>query len=165
MKFIKKFITVILVIIMLVASIANTASASVVGGTYSGYSKKTHNGSYSYTSFSVTITFPNGINKVRHVGSSTTKWLGSSPFNADSIVHKNIVSVSSLGGLSVSSSGGGGSISGSQMTDEMSVKNKWQINSSFDYNLKASIFIFSSNFSSSGRVQMGSNFYSMSCTT
>ncbi len=46
MKFIKKFITVILVIIMLVASIANTASASVVGGTYSGYSKKTHNGSF-----------------------------------------------------------------------------------------------------------------------
>lgn len=161
----KKLLSLLLAIVILVCSLAVSASATVVGGTYNKSTTLAHSGSSSVTQFNVTITFPNGTNQVKHVGTSSTYWMGSSPYNADSIVHKNIVSVSALGGLSFSSSGGGGSISGSQMIDEMSLKNTWKINSTFNYNLKATAFIFSSNFGTTGRVQIGSNFYSLAATT
>lgn len=161
----KKIMSAFLIATILVCTLVFSVSASVAGGVYSEYESLPHSGSSSITEFTVAITYPNLVNQVRHEGASSTKWLGSTPYNADSIVHKNIVSVTSLGGLSFSSSGGGASISGSQMTDEMSVKNNWKINSTFDYNLKAAVCIFSSNFSTSGRVQIGSNFYSLSATT
>jgi len=164
MKLTKKLLSVLLSLSMLMV-VSISASAVNVPGDYSGYVKKIHNGSYSFNSFSATLSWPNVLNKVRWDGSSTTKWMGSSPFYADSILHKNIVSVSALGGLSASSSGGGVSMSGSQMIDDMSVSNGWYVNSYFDYSIRASVFIFSTNFSSFGRVQIGGNFYSMSCTT
>lgn len=164
-SFIRKLALVMAIIIVLASALMVSASASIVGGNYSGRGQVNHNGSYSYTSFNVGITFPNITNKTRHVGSSTTEWTGTSPYYADSIVHRNIVSVTALGGLSISASGGGGSISGNQMIDEMSVKNKWYIDSKFDYTIKAAIAILSTNFGTSGRVQIGSNFYSISAST
>lgn len=165
MKKIKRMIAMLLVIVSVVVLTAVSASASIVGGRYSDSKSINHNGSYSTTSFNMAITFPNTVNNTRHVGYSSTRWMGSNPYNADSIVHKNIISVSSLGGISISSSGGGGSISGKQMIDEMSSRNTWQINSTFDYTIKASAVILSSNFAASGRVQIGSNYYSVSCST
>ncbi len=163
-KIAKKWLSVLLVLIMII-SVSIPASAVISPGPYSGYVQVNHNGSYSYNSFNATLSWPNLTNKVRWTGNSTTCWLGSNPFNADSILHRNIINVTAIGGLSLSSSGGGGSISGSQMTDEMSVSNNWRVNSTYDYTLTASVFIFGTNFSSFGRVQIGSHFYSISCTT
>lgn len=162
---IRKFALAMAMVIVFVSVLSVSVSASIVGGNYSGYKQINHNGSYSYTSFDVNITFPNSINNTRHIGTSTTKWMGSTPYNADQIVHKNIISVSALGGLSISSSGGGASVNGSQVIDEMSDTNTWQINSTFDYTVSAAVYIFSSDFGTSGRVKIGSNYYSFSVST
>jgi len=123
MKLAKKLVVIFLVVFSMVVFVAFPANATMIGGNFSGYNRINHKGSYSETSFSVSIIFPNLVNNTRHVGTSTTRWMGSTPFNADSIVHKNIVSVSALGGLSVSGTGGGASVSSNQMVDEMSIIN------------------------------------------
>lgn len=149
----------------MILSATTPAFAALSPGTYSNSKKISHNGSYSRINFSATLSWPNLTTKVRWKGSSSTVWFGSSPYNADSIQHTNTVSVSGIGSLSFTTSSAGASISGSTMTDTMSVTNSWRIVSNFDYNLKRGVFITGSNFSVSGRVQIGSSFYSMSCTT
>lgn len=166
MKF-KKLGTLVLVLLCTVSFLSINVSADniVGGGQHDGYKSIAGGGSSSYTSFSEYTSFPNLINQARFKGTSRTKWMGSTPYNADSIQHKNIASCTCLGGLSLSTSGGGGSVSGSTMTDSMTVNNTWQINSTFDYTVQATLFIFSTSFGTSGRVQIGSNFYSISATS
>ena len=141
------------------------ANASVVGGNYSDSARKNHNGSYSQLRYSVSITFPNGTTKVKMTGTSSMTWMGSTPYNADSILLTNTIKVSAVGGVSFSSSGGGISTNGSSMSDQMSVSNNWKCNSNFTYNANASLFILSANFAVSGRTQIGSSFYSLSLST
>lgn len=165
MKKTKKYLVLLSAIVLIVAISFGPVFASVFGGSYSKNKILKHSGASSLTGFSVKIIFPNGFNNTRVWGTSKTKWRGDSPYNADSIQHTNIVSVTGLGGLSVSGTGGGGSTSGNQYIDSMTVNNTWQINSTFDYTVKMGIYILSSNFGTSGRVQLGSNFYSLSCST
>ena len=134
-------------------------------GTYSASKTMYHNCSYSRVEFDAYLSWPNVTNRVRWSGTSKTVWYGANPYNADSIKHTNTVSVSGIGSLSFSNSGAGAAISGSTMTDEMTITNYWKVVSNFDYSLKKGVFITNTNFSSSGRVQIGTNFYSMSCTT
>ncbi|HBC30841.1 MAG TPA: hypothetical protein DC024_06305 [Clostridiales bacterium] len=155
-----KTIGALLVIVSIVFT-AFPVGATTVGGAFSGFKKINHNGSYSYTSFDVYIYFTNLINKARHTGTSTTAWLGSNPSNADSVVHKNIITVTGIGGLSAT----GLSISGNQATDTMTVTNYWRIVSNFDYTVRVAVAMFSTNFGTHGRVQIGSNFYSVSTST
>ena len=162
MKF-KKLGTLLLVLLCTISFLSINVSADNIagGGAHTGDKSIAGGGSYTETSFSEGTCFPNVFNKAEFYGTSCTKWMGTNPFNADSIRHQNIASCTCLGGLSLSTSGGGGSISGSTMTDSMTVKNTWQINSTFDYTVQATLFIFSTSFGTSGRVQIGSNFYSI----
>lgn len=146
-------------------ALSNIAGASVIGGSYSDSATKNHSGSSSVLRYSVVITFPNGVNKVKMVGSSSMSWLGSTPYNADSIQLTNTVKVNAVGGVSFSSSGGGVSTSGSSMSDQMTVNNKWTCSSNFTYNANASLFILSANLAVAGRTQIGSGFYSLSLST
>jgi hypothetical protein len=70
------------------------------------------------------------------------------------------MSVSSIGGISASATGGGLSISGKTVTDEMSQNNVWQINSTYDYSIGG--LLLSAGFSTFGRVKIGSDYFSMS---
>ena len=163
----KRVIVILLVTVSMFAFSGTTANASIYGGTYYGYKQMSHNGSYSYTSFNVTIRFPNKWyynNLVTQKGFATIKWMGLNPVKADSIELTDTVSVTSIGGISISGSGGGFSLNGSTVKKRMYDVNAWQINSNFDLSIKAPL-ILTSDFSASGTVKIGSNFYSMSCTT
>ena len=164
MKSKRNIIATVLAMFM-VFSMVTPAFGVLSPGTYSNSKVKYHNGSHSKTGFSARLSWPNLTNKVRWSGNSYTKWYGATPYNADSIQHTNNISVSGIGSLSFNTSSAGASISGSTMSDTMSVSNSWKIESNFDYSLKKGIFITGTNFSTSGRVQIGSSFYSMSCTT
>mgnify|MGYP000904623460 CR=1 FL=1 len=155
-----KTIGALLVIVSIVFT-AFPVGAIISPGLYSGFKKLNHDGSYSYTSFDVNISFPNVINSTRHVGTSTTAWLGYNPNNADSVVHKNIITVTGVGGLSAP----GLSVSGNKATDTMTVTNYWRIVSNFDYTVRVAVYLLSTNFGTFGRVQIGSNFYSVSTST
>lgn len=160
----KKMIAFVLAMAMLL-TMTVPAMAELNPGNYSKTSKMYHSGSYSTTSFNANLSWPNLTNKVKWSGTSQTVWYGSSPFYADSIKHTNTVTVSGIGALSITSSSVGGTISGSQMNDEMSVSNAWKLTSNFSYSLKRGVFITGSDFATSGRVQIGTSFYSMTCST
>lgn len=155
---------VALTLVMLFA-LSIFASATATGGTFSDSATKKHNGSYSELKYNVRIVFTNVLNEVRFTGTSSMKWLGSTPYNADSVQLTNTVKISSLGGVSISGSGGGVSTSGSTMSDQMTVSNSWKCESNFTYNASSSLVIFTANLAVSGRTQIGSSFYSLSLAT
>ncbi len=160
----KKFFVVCLATVITIMSVVSVSAVQSIGR-YTDSKKVKHNGSTIETFFAANLSWPNAMNKCRWSGSSSTEWFGSTPYNADSIRHTNSVYVGGIGSISLSADGAGCEISGSTMEDVMEVSNKWYIRSSYTYDIKRSIFISSTDFSVAGRVQFGSNFYSLSCGT
>lgn len=118
-------------------------------------------GSKSVTGFSgVQESKLGGILGEKFNGTSYTRWCGASPFYADNITHKNVITLVNIGGIGFNSGGGSVSITGSTITDSFSVNNTWRVNTTYDYDVSA--YIFSVKFQTSARVQFGSDFYTWS---
>lgn len=155
MKQIKKVLSLMLVIISIVAFATIPASAAT------GSASKSMKSSSSTTKFSNSLSWINGgISGCKYVGTSGTYWYGSTPYNADNITHKDVITVSKIGSVSVSNSGGSVSISGGTITNKYSVNNTWQVNVNYDY--KVSGYLLTARFNTAAQVQFGSTFYSWS---
>jgi|GEM_PF-4840051 len=161
----KKLISVIAGAVMATSACTISASAVLSPGYYTKSDSKSYKGSSIITYFGSTLSWPNLTNKVCWTGYSRTYWLGSSPYNADSIKHANCVSVYGIGSISLASDAVGCEISGSDVIDEMQLTNAWTLDSYYTYSLKRGVFITGSDFSVSSRVQFGSTFYTLSCST
>lgn len=158
MKKVKRLVTAFLVIVTIMSVMAAPANAANL----SASSSMSMKGSSSKTGFSCTSTWKlGGFTGIKFNGTSYTYWYGYSPYNADSITHKNVIILTNLGGIGISNSGGSCSISGSTITDSFSVKNTWKVNTTYRYDVSA--YIFSFKFKTSARVQFGSSFYTW-CT-
>lgn len=156
----KKTVASLVLIIILVAAFAVPASAA------SGYARKDMKGSYSYTDYNCSFWFQSNFWDVwwGANGTSTTKWMGSTPFNADSITHRDILSCTGIGSMSIGASPSGpnasAAISGTSATYTYSVSNDWRI--AINYNYKHTGLLGAWNFGmrTSATVQFGSSFYS-----
>lgn len=164
MKKSKKMIACLAASIITIMSVISV-SAVQSPGKYTGSKTLKYNKSTVKTEFTSKLSWPSVVNKCRWSGTSSTTWYGVTPFNADSIRHTNSIYVGGVGSFSLGSDSAGCEISGSTIDDVMEVSNKWRIESNYTYDVKRSIFITSTDFSVSGRVQFGSNFYSLSCGT
>lgn len=154
-----KISVTLLVIILIISTLAIPVNAA------SGYASKDMQNSYSYTQYNCSFWSQSHFWDVSFGadGTSATKWLGVSPFNADSITHKDILYCSGAGSLSIGASPSGPnasvSISGTTATYTYSVSNEWQIN--INYNYQHRIFmLFSGGMNTFATVQLGTAFYS-----
>jgi hypothetical protein len=134
----------------------------------SGYASKNMMGSYSYTKYNCSFWFQNnfwdgwwGVD-----GTSRTAWLGLSPLNADSIVHRDILSCTGIGSMGIGLSPGGPnlstSISGHTATFSYTVEDTWYINTNYGYIITGMLAAWNHSVRTSATVQFGSTFYTWS---
>lgn len=161
----KKPISIIAGAVMATSACTISASALQMPGYYTNSCTKYHKGSSIISYFCSTLSWPNVVNKCSWNGYSRTYWVGTSPYYADSIKHANCVYVSGVGSFSLATDAAGCEISGSNIIDEMQLTNAWTLDSYYTYTIKRAVAITSTDFSISSRVQFGSTFYSLSCTT
>ena len=162
MRFLKKVTAGIMVAICVV-------SMSIPVHAASGYAKKNMKSSYSYTQYNCTFWGQSNFWDVwwGADGTSKTVWIGSNPFNADSITHKDILSCTGIGSMDIGadiSSGGAGigvssSVSGHKATYTYSVSNKWNINVDFNYKHTGLLAAWNFDMDTKSVVQFGSSFY------
>lgn len=159
MKRIVKKVVAVALSCMVVLSMAITASAS------SGYAKKTIKNSYAYTQYSCTFWSQSNFWDVwwGAKGNSRTAWLGSNPYNCDSITHKDILSCSGIGSMGVGASPSGpnasASLSGHSVTYTYQVSNKWCIDINFNYKHTGLLAAWNYSMRTSATIQFGSTFY------
>ena len=140
--------------------------------------QKNVSNSYIYTEFNGVVSATSGSkflwwgneDSIICKGKSTTKWLGSNPFNADSITQTDTIWINGSGqpsysaGISAGSSGAEGSLSississGEKNSYSYSLSNKWYVN--VDYSYSGNIWSWSYvGQKSSGTVLLGNTFY------
>ncbi len=151
---------IVVMIVMAIISISTvTASAA------SGYATKNMNSSYSYTQYNCSFWGQENFWDVwwGADGTSCTRWMGTSPYNADSISHNDILSCSGVGSMSIGCNPSGpnvsATISGHSATFAYSLSNTWQINVDFNYKLIGLLAAWNLGMRTSSVVQFGSNFY------
>lgn len=152
MKNIKKRLALVLVIILILSSFVMPVFA------YSESKTKNMMGSHSITGYQNNAGFYNGgLSGGWIEGTSYTKWMGSSPFNADNITHRDIITTNVIGSLSLSGGGGSVSISWPEITSSYSVANTWHVDVNYDYTVNG--VLLSMHFNTGATVQFGSSFY------
>lgn len=160
MKRIFKRVVAVALSCMVVLSMAITASAS------SGYARNSMKGSYAYTKYNCTFWTQSNFWDVSWgaKGTSRTAWVGLSPYNADSITHKDILSCSGIGSMGIGASPSGpnasASLSGHSATYTYVVSNDWFINIDFNYKHTGLLAVWNCSMRTAATVQFGSNFYS-----
>ncbi|NCU26075.1 hypothetical protein EOM86_05055 [Candidatus Nomurabacteria bacterium] len=156
----KRKLPVILLVVTLVVG-----ALSVQISALSGYASRNMNNSYSYTKFTCTFWVQNNFWDTwwGADGTSRTAWLGSSPVNADSIVHRDILSCTGIGsmGIGISPSGPNASVSlsGHTATYSYSLDNDWRINTYYGYKHTGLLAFWNASMRTSATVRFGSNFY------
>jgi len=157
---VKKIISVFIVLVLVIAVLTVPVNAA------SGYAKKNMKSSYSTTEYSCSFWGQSNFWDVwwGAKGTSGTSWLGSSPYNADSITHKDILSCSGLGSMSIGISPSGpnasSSMSGHSATYTYSIKNNWKINVNYNYKHTGLLAAWNYSMRTASTVQFGSSFYS-----
>lgn len=132
----------------------------------SGYAKKSMKSSTSYTQYSCSFWGQSNFWDVwwGADGTSKTVWCGSKPYNADSITHKDVLSCTGIGSMSIGASpsgpNAGASISGCTATYTYSVSNNWRINVNFNYKHTGLLAAWNYSMNTKAVVQFGSSFYS-----
>ena len=169
MKILVKFSCMIIVVALLVTSFAFSAFART--GYYAGSSKL--NSGKMKTNFS--LNWSDNTNNYLHLGAvkttwtgtSSTKWLGLNPHNADSIVHHNIIRCDKIGGNFSGTVSEKPSIGFSLNSDSTSidytysVENAWKVEVDFTYSTKVGGLYYhqSQSFKSTATVKLGTSFY------
>lgn len=139
---------------------------SVPAQAASGYAKKTMNSSYSYTKYNCSFWGQSNFWDVwwGADGTSSTYWMGSNPVNADSITHKDVLSCTGVGSMSIGASASGPnastSLSGHTATYSYTVSNKWYINVNYNYKHTGLLAAWNYSMDTKATVQLGSSFYS-----
>lgn len=99
-------------------------------------------------------------------GNSKTVWYGANPYNADSIIHQNILSCSGIGSMSVGISPSGPnasvSISGHSATYSYSVSNNWRLEVNYNYKHTGLLAAWNYSTRAAATIQFGTQFYSWS---
>lgn len=136
----------------------------------SGYASKNMNNSYSYTQYSSSAWGKSNFWDVENhwEGTGRTAWKGSSPYNADSITHKDVLSVTGIGSMSfgggISASGPSGSmsfsVSGHSATQSYTLQNVWSVNSNYHYTMHGLLASWNQRQRAEATVQLGNTFYS-----
>lgn len=169
MKILIKLSCMLIVVALLVTSF--TFSAFAATGYYSGSS--TQNSGKIITNFSLnwsdnsTNGWTWGAVKTTWTGTSSTKWLGLNPYNADSIVHHNIIRCDKIGGNFSGTVSEKPSIGFSLNSDSTSidytysVENAWKVEIGFTYSTKVGGLYYhqSQSFKSTATVKLGTSFY------
>ena len=156
----KKKITALLLSVILTMTCSMTALAD------SGYRKYTIKSSYGTTEFNCSMWWENNFwdTELHASGSASTVWAGTNPFNADSIVHSDILDCTGVGSMSVGISKSGPSVStsvsGHTATFSYTAQNTFKINVDYDYYTTGLLAGWSQNMRTAATIQLGSNFYS-----
>lgn len=167
MKFLiqkRKFLLSVMIIAlgMLVCAVLPKVTAA----SKSGYASFNMNGSYSRTMFSSDVWGKSNFwdVEVHYDGSSSTAWLGSTPYNADSITHRDILQVTGIGSMSVGGSKSGPnisvSLSGHTATYSYSLQNQWYLDVVYNYELNGLLAAWNYRQRAEATVQLGNTFYS-----
>ena len=165
---------------ILVYSLSSGAevSASTQNMNWRQRGEKSVSNSYIYTEFNGTVSATDGSkflwwgddDSVTWNGNSTTKWMGTNPYNADSIVHTDTIWIEGSGkpsysaGISAGTSGVEGSISissnsaGEKSSQSYSLSNVWYVNVNYSYSGNIWNWSYVGQ-KASGIVQLGNNFY------
>lgn len=156
----RRIVAALVVMVFLVSVVTIKASAA------SGYAKKDMKNSYSYTQYRCSFWSQSNFWDVwwGANGTSNTAWLGSTPYNADNITHKDILSCTGIGSMSIGASPSGpntsASISGSSATYSYSLSNTWRIDVNFTYKHTGLLAAWNYSMRTVATVQFGSTFYS-----
>lgn len=157
-KISKKIIAMLLCTSMLFSGIVcvNAASDSA---------KKKMKGSSSKTSYSCSMYWKNNLwdTELHADGTAKTIWSGANPYNADSIVHSNILSCTGVGSMSIGGSKTGpnmsASVSGHTATWTYTVQNTWKVDTTYNYYTKGLIAGWGQKMNTEATIQFGSSFY------
>ncbi|MDR2267409.1 MAG: hypothetical protein LBE09_07520 [Christensenellaceae bacterium] len=160
-------LSVILVIgVLITLAVINGLSAHAK--TSSGYRRKDMQKSYSYTQYNSNIWTKSNFwdVEVHYDGTARTAWLGAVPFNADSIVHRDILTCSGIDSMSVGVSGSGPnasvSVSGHSATYTYSIQNYWNISTDYNYYTRGLLAVWNLGQRAEASVQLGYSFYTFS---
>ena len=139
-----------------------TLTVNALSDNYNLYEcgEKKYNNSYVYTQFKGTVKTPVSLFGQRSTFSGTSKsaWMGSSPYNADTVTHTDVIGVTKIGGFSVGYPGGvSASTSGSSASLSYSASNTWHVDVNYTYTINSWLILATSQ-KSTASFKFGSTF-------
>lgn len=159
-RFLKTFVIVLMIAICSLSSVLSASAAE-------GYARKAMKDAYSSTWYDCSFWAKSNFWDVwwGANGTSTTCWMGTSPYNADSIVHQDVLTCSGIGSMDISADtsktvGVSCSVSGHTATYTYSVSNDWRIDVDFSYKHTGLLGVWNMSMDTKATIQFGSSFYS-----
>lgn len=155
----RKIVSLIVTLVLAITSFSVSVSAN------SGYARKDMKSSYSTTQYECSFWGQSNFWDVwwGADGESKTSWFGKTPYYADSISHKDILSCTGTGSMSIGASPSGpnasGSISGTTATYSYSVSDDWKVFIDFNYKHTGLLAAWNYKMRTQATVQFGSSFY------